>query len=199
MQQLLNTKFFSYAEYVDLVVDCATKGCTTGPEQSKQRIEATKLNAHRMLRISKQTELDPKLIALVKGISKKWDWVIIAEVWCGDGAQNIPIIAKIAALNRNIDLKIILRDDNDDFMNAYTTEGSRAIPKLICFESGTKNEIGTWGPRPTVISAMVKEFKKNNPAVSHDEFVKNVHLWYAKDKGASIQSDFYSLLNSWNK
>lgn len=121
----------------------------------------------------------------------------MAETWCGDGAQNIPIIAKIAATSPNIKLTILFRDENPDIMNAYLTNGSKSIPKLICKDAQTKQDIGTWGPRPSDIQQMVLQFKSENPTASHEEFVKNLHLWYAKDKGVSIQKDFATLLPQW--
>ena len=35
-------------------------------------------------------------------------WMVITENWCGDSAQNLPYIARIASLNKKIELRIIL-------------------------------------------------------------------------------------------
>lgn len=193
-----DTKFYSYNEYYELTLGCANNNKTTGQEQSEARIEATKLNAHRMTRIYKQINLEEKLTKLLTtNNSINWDWIVVSEAWCGDSAQCLPLIYKISELNPGINLKIILRDDNDDLISQYSTNGSKSIPKLICLNSLTKNEIGTWGPRPTEIASMVKLLKAQNPAISHDDFVKQLHFWYAKDKGLSLQSDFYALICQW--
>lgn len=191
------TNAYSYEEYKKLLIAYAEKGVTSGTDQLPERIEATKLNAQRMKRIDKQVVLSYIIKNIVENNSKRWTWIVLAETWCGDGAQNIPVIAKIAELSPNIELKIILRDENPEVMEAYLTNGSKSIPKLICFDAETNNEIGVWGPRPDVIRDMVKKYKAENPTVSHDEFVKNLHLWYAKDKGESLQKNFESLLNEW--
>lgn len=188
---------YSYNEYHNYVTACAENNSTSGNEKLPERIDATKLNVVRMNRLDKQIEIKSELKDALNKLQKKLTWILIAETWCGDGAQNIPIIAKIASLNPLIDLKIILRDENPEIMDRYLTNGSRAIPKLICYETLTGKELGIWGARPARIQAMVKEYKAANPNVLHDEFVKNVHLWYAKDKGESVQLDFIELIKNW--
>ena len=193
-----HSKFYSYSEYLKLTISCAENNSTTGTEMSEGRIQATKLNAHRMLRIYKQVNLEEKLVKLLKDNKNiNWDWLVISEAWCGDSAQCLPLIAKISELNSGIKLRIVLRDEDQELINKYTTNGSKSIPKLICFDSFTGSEIGNWGPRPAEIASQVKSFKAANPNVSHDDFVKQLHLWYAKDKGLSLQADFYSLICSW--
>ncbi len=194
---MIKTKYYSYAEYAALVSDCAANGSTTGLENSAKQIEATKLNAHRMLRISKTFVPEKKLSDLIRSVNKKLEWVVISEAWCGDSAQNLPIIAALAQLNSNITLRIMLRDENNEFMLAHTTSGSRSIPKLICYDTLTHIELGEWGPRPKEIGARVQSFKKENPNINHDDFVKELHLWYARDKGLSIQSDLFALIGQW--
>lgn len=186
-----------YATYKELVAQCANTKTTTGSEHLPERIEATILNAQRMKRIDKQLAVDERIKKEVEKLKNKWSWIVLAESWCGDGAQNIPVIAKIASLFPNIDLKIILRDEHPELMDQYLTNGSKSIPKLICFDRETDEEIGTWGPRPTSIQQMVLEYKKQNPGVSHDEFVKNLHTWYAKDNGKSMQEDLLKLIPKW--
>jgi len=193
-----HSKFYSYSEYLKLSISCAENKITTGTEMSESRIQATMLNTYRMLRIYKQITLQEKLVKLLKGNKNiNWDWLVISEAWCGDSAQCLPLIFKISELNNGIKLRIVLRDEDEELINKYRTNGSKAIPKLICTDSFTGREIGTWGPRPTEIASMVTAFKSNNPLVSHDDFVKQLHLWYAKDKGLSLQADFYSLICNW--
>lgn len=191
------TGSYSYDDYKALVISHAQKGITTGVEQPIERIEATKINAQRMTRIEKQVEIKKQISDAVSKINKKWEWIVIAESWCGDAAQNIPIIAKMASLSPYINLKIVLRDQNPELMDAYLTNGARSIPKLICFDSASKEEIGIWGSRPDKIQQMANDFKKQNSGYTHDELVKNIHLWYAKDKGEALQNEFLELIKKW--
>ena len=194
-----STKSFTYSSYRDLVVRLSETGSTTGAEQTPEKIEATKLNAHRMKRIEKQIQIKEELVQQIKNIKRKWIWTVLVEAWCGDGAQVVPVIAKMASLNPNIDLKIILRDENPDIMDKHLSNGARSIPILICEDEMTNKEIDVWGSRPKKITEMAKDFKSANPNVSHDEFIKHLHLWYAKDRGEAIQNDFLQLIPFWNK
>lgn len=189
---------FSYAKYYDLMSILAENGDTTG-DRTIEHIEATKINAQRFKRIDKHLELNDELIKAATDFKSACQWIVIAESWCGDGAQCIPVIAKIAELSPNIELKIILRDENPEIMDAYLTNGSRAIPKLICFDKATNTEVGTWGPRPHKIQREAMDFKKHNPGAPHYQFVNNLHLCYARDKTRSIQDEFTELLLDWDE
>ena len=193
------TNWFDYETFKALVNANASIGETSGGEKTSERVEATKINAVRMNRIDKQITLQENTVKTLSKIRAQWTWTIIAETWCGDGAQTIPIIAQMAAQNPNITLQIILRDENPEVMNAYLTNGSRSIPKLICTDTKTKQELGTWGPRPTQIQEQARLFKEENPMAPHEEFVKNLHLVYARDKGESVQLEFTQLIEKWTR
>lgn len=183
---------FSYSEYKDLVIHLANNKACTG-DLTEPHIEATHINAQRMKRIDKQCVIDEDLSSLLKSLHGNFNWILLVESWCGDGAQCAPVIAKMAELNPNIRLQLILRDDNLQIMDAHLTNGSRSIPKLLILKEG--EVIDTWGARPKAIQQKVIDFKKENPGVSHEEFVTNLHLWYAQDKTHSIQEDFKEMLS----
>jgi hypothetical protein len=156
------------------------------------------MNAQRIKRIDKQCNLNEDLKIVLSGLHKKLYWLLITESWCGDSAQCTPVLAKMAAYHNNIDLKLVFRDENPEFMDAFLTNGNRAIPKLICLDAEKDKVIGIWGPRPAAIQKMVVDYKKGNPDVSHEEFVTNLHLWYARDKTNALQEEFVLLLREWN-
>ncbi|MBI3520426.1 MAG: thioredoxin family protein [Bacteroidetes bacterium] len=188
--------YYSYDEYKHIVFKLAEEGKNSG-EPTAERIAATNINAQRIKRIDKQCELHADLVALTKNLKSKYEWILITESWCGDGAQSIPVISKIAECNPNIELKLIFRDENLSVMDSFLTNGTRSIPKLI-FINKTSNEIiGTWGPRPEAIQNMVTYFKAEFPQADHDELVKNLHLWYARDKTNAIQEEFKSIIRHW--
>lgn len=182
---------YSYSKYKELVLSLAENKQCTG-ELTPEHIEATVINAQRMKRIDKQCELHNELKKTIQSITKKYTWILLVESWCGDGAQCVPVIAKMAELNPNIQLKLILRDENLPTMDAFLSNGSRSIPKLIFLHND--QVIGTWGSRPKAIQKMVTDYKQANPNVTHEEFVTNLHLWYARDKTQSIQNEFTEIL-----
>lgn len=191
------TQSYDYEKYRNLVLKYAEESNTSG-DQSEERIAATFINAQRIKRIDKQCIINSELHPLVAEIKKKQRWVVITESWCGDGAQCIPVIAKIAQLNENIKLELVFRDEHPHLMDCFLTNGSRSIPKLVCINEETEAVIFLWGPRPRLIQNKVSEFKKDNPSIAHDELVKNIHLWYAQDKTNAIQSEFAEIFKKIN-
>jgi len=186
----------SYDEYIQLIDRLIAEGKTTGANQSESYLEYTRINQQRRKRLDKTTIIEAELTNHLQRIDRKWQWMVITEAWCGDAAQNVPVIAKMASVSDNISLKLYLRDENPELMDAYLTNGSRSIPKLICFDSKSMRELGVWGPRPLPAQQMVMRYKKD-PQVPYKEFVKDVQLWYAKDKTQSIQEEFKELVLNW--
>ena len=192
------TQLYSYREYLNMLNTLAEQGIVTGDEQSEGRLETTKVNLHRIGRLDAKAKINPALQEALKSVNQKWTWYVISEGWCGDASQSLSYLSKMAELNANIELKVLLRDDNPEIMNEYLTNGGKAIPKLICInESG--EEIGDWGPRPNAIQEMVNALKAEGPEVFKAEFGKKLHLWYGKDKGQSLQSEMLENVILWNK
>jgi len=100
----------------------------------------------------------------------------------------LPIIAKMADISSHISLKILLRDENLDIMDAFLTNGGRSIPKLICLDANTLELKWDWGPRPAPAQDLLR-IHKTKPDESHEDFVKQVQLWYAKDKSRTLQKE----------
>jgi hypothetical protein len=125
-------KGYTYSQYKNLIDSLLDEGRTTGDDQSESKVNFTKINAHRMKRLYNTNEIIEELEKETNDIKNKWIWLVITEAWCGDAAQNNPVIAKIAEINPNIELKFILRDENPDVIDAYLTNSGRSIPKLIC-------------------------------------------------------------------
>ena len=187
----------SYEEYKDLVQNLINNNDTTGNSKSEANIYFTKLNAERTKRIEKTTIIDEEFKAEVEKISHPVVFFLIAESWCGDVAQNLPVIYKIAELNPFIKLKIILRDENENIMNEFLTNGAKSIPVCILLDGETFEVLGKWGPRPGTAMSLMREYK-NNPDISHAEANKNIQLWYAKDHTKNIQSEFLEMISNIN-
>lgn len=179
----------TYKSYRELIDKLLSGGKTTGENQSTEMIEYTKLNIQRMNRNDKTAEIDEELKGLVKS---KQHWVIISEAWCGDAANTVPVIAKMADYAENVKHHIILRDDNSQIMDEYLTNGARSIPVLIVLDENY-NELFVWGPRPKELQSLVMEFKKR-AEFDLEELKKNVQMWYLKDKSLSTQKEIINLL-----
>lgn len=176
----------TYQRYRALVADLASHHKTTGEEQSEIRIGYTKLNLQRMKRVEKQFALNPLLLQALLQPRPEWHWVVLVESWCGDGAQQLPALAAIAEAVPSIELTVLLRDENPDWMATCLTNGSRSIPKLICLDADTNGRLFTWGPRPSSIQEQVLQYKAAHPEATAEEVGTQVHTLYARDKSQAL-------------
>lgn len=157
--------------------------------------EYSQLNLKRMQRWDKTYKPSEEIINRLNNINQKQIWWVITELWCGDSAQILPIIAKIANATDKIDLRIILRDDNIEIMDQYLTNGGRSIPKLIAIDTESNKELFTWGPRPKDAQDLVDTIKKD-PSKTQEDMINALYAWYPKDKGMSTEREIAVLLNN---
>ncbi|MFT5922822.1 MAG: hypothetical protein ACI8TS_002163, partial [Flavobacteriales bacterium] len=115
----------TYNEYFDLINQLVDEGKTTGEDQSDGFVKYTFLNRHRMNRLNKTTKLIENLQKAAESISKPTVWLVLSEAWCGDAAQNLPVINHIATTNSMIELRVILRDEHLGIMDELLTNRGR--------------------------------------------------------------------------
>jgi hypothetical protein len=187
----------SYGQYYQLVQDLAANGKTTGGNQSEAYIGYTKLNAQRMHRLDKTTLLTGALCDALKQVNNSYIWLVLTESWCGDAAQNLPVMALVEKARPLIELRLLLRDENLDLMDQYLTGSSRSIPKLICAEKDGLKELFTWGPRPEALQALALELLAQG--VSKEDKSLAVQKWYTADKTLSLQQELLQLTEQFLK
>lgn len=191
MKQYIN-RSMNYTQYMDLLDGLMAQGKTTGQNQSADYLNYAKLNLARMHRLNKTTTLTPELKTVLQKVKSSFIFLVLTEGWCGDAAQNTPTMHLIELENKNIELKLVLRDENLELMDNYLTNGGRSIPKLICLEKESLKEVFTWGPRPEAIQQTVLELKDKKASLM--EKAEIVHTWYAKDKTLSLQVELKELI-----
>ncbi|MGM0944297.1 MAG: thioredoxin family protein [Bacteroidota bacterium] len=175
----------TYTEYKDLVETLFSQGKTTGPNQSEAYLEYTQMAIQRMKRWDKTIKIDSEIAEKVKQLPPQV-WMVITEAWCGDAAQTIPYMVKLAEFNPDIQLRFILRDEYPEIMDLYLTNGARSIPKLVSLSPGLQKNYFTWGPKPAILMEKQREFKSDPKGKTFKEFVQEVHLWYARDKNHTL-------------
>lgn len=188
---------YTYASYRELLDNLLQQGKTTGTNQSESMVNYATLNERRMKKWDKIGKITPELMDKLMSIDQKMTWLVVTEGWCGDAAQNLPFLKKMAELNPNIDLRFVLRDENLPLIDAFLTNGGRSIPKLIALDSEL-SVLGTWGPRPEPVQKAFLENKVSQERTGK-EFTEYLHLWYAKDKGITLQGEILAILDVWNQ
>lgn len=187
-------KSYTYPEYRTLVSDLVAKNGATGPDQSEAMANYTMLNDKRMKRWDKTIKITEDAKQKIADFKGDFTWVVLTESWCGDAAHVVPAIQKVAELNDNIDLKIVLRDENEALMDQFLTNGGKSIPKLIMLDNATGEVVGSYGPRPTEATAMVNDYKTKHGALT-PEFKEELQHWYNKNKGQAVVNDMLAVLS----
>jgi hypothetical protein len=81
-------------------------------------------------------------------------------------------------------------------MDAYLTNGGRAIPKLICIDAKGA-EVFTWGPRPAVIQEVMNRLKAQG-ITEIAMLVEAIQKAYNDDKQNGIYQEFEAILEQLN-
>ncbi|MBG7629946.1 MAG: thioredoxin family protein [Bacteroidetes bacterium] len=187
-------KGITYATYRTLVKGLLVEGKSTGKNQTEELSNYSKLNDKRMDRLDKTLKISEETQTSLNQLNDGFTFLVIAEGWCGDAAQILPVLNKIADASSKIDLKVVCRDENEPLMEAFLTNGSKSIPKIIIVDKN-QNVINSWGPRPSIAAKMVLDYKEQNGNIDA-EFKKDLQIWYNKDKGNSTQKDIVQLLKA---
>jgi hypothetical protein len=96
--------------------------------------------------------LEPADLAPFRRLPAPLHVLVLAEDWCGDVIDNLPVLGRIAAESGTLDLRIFLRDQNLDLMDQYLNQGQfRSIPVFVFFDEDF-NEVGRFIERPASVT-----------------------------------------------
>lgn len=194
IEKSLNNSF-TYTEYRNHISHLLLDGLSTGNTQSEDLTHYSSLNEVRMNRLDKTIKVPAEIQQKLDGLKKENILLVISEGWCGDAAQIVPVINKMAEAADKLELKIVLRDENDELMNEYLTNGARSIPKLVLVEKDTFNVRGSWGPRPHGAAQLIADFKAKDGMITPDAKTE-LQKWYLHDKGLSTMEEIVLLLEN---
>ena len=94
----------------------------------------------------------------------------IAENWCGDCGNGVPVIAKLAEFMTEWDFKIAPRDDYEEYIDLfYSTAGRKKIP-IIVFADDDGDEINHWVERPSKSYELLVELQAKK--LPKEEYIK---------------------------
>ena len=198
MKEILETALnnsYSYQDYRKAVADLLQIGKSSGAIQSEALVNYSRLNETRMHRLDKTIAIDLAINSKLESISNQYIWLVIAEGWCGDAAQLLPIFNKMSEVSDQVDFKIVFRDENEALMNLFLTNESKSIPKLIILDKNALDVFADWGPRPKGAIDLVQNYK-DKFGVIDDTIKAELQMWYLHDKGLSTQKEIMDLMPS---
>lgn len=194
---------YTYPAYRQHIDELQADGKTTGTDQSLAMQQYTELNVVRMRRLDKTARLTEGSLAQIAAIERPLIWLSITEAWCGDAAQILPVIQKLADQSPLVEHYLVLRDEHPELMDAFLTNGtSRSIPITIIIDAQTQQVLGHWGPRPAELQAYLMDVKTKVLATSDTTAARAINdlakidtqKWYARDKTRAVQEEFLGIV-----
>src|SRR6476659_2499455 len=96
--------------------------------------------------------LAPADVDVFRRLPRPLDVLVLADDWCGDVIDNLPILGRLAAESGKLNLRIFLRDQHPDLMDNYLNRGEfRSIPVFAFFDDDF-HEIGRFTERPESVT-----------------------------------------------
>lgn len=154
-------------------------------------LEGAAANAELWRSIARRATVPAAIVDRVRAAGGQWHLLVIAEDWCGDAVNTLPVLARLAEVAGNVGLRILSRDASPDLMDAHrSASGAAAIPVVMIVDEGFV-ERTWWGSRPGALQAWVDDVGMTLPK---EERYREVRGWYARDRGASALDEIVSLI-----
>ena len=186
-------KAMDYSSYIELIHSLHQKEQSTSFSTDLDLFHYSKLNLKRMQRIEKTYTIEVDQQQKIVSIGSPVVVLVLTESWCGDAAQVVPMVDKICTLNKNLKLKLLLRDQNLELMDRFLTLGSRSIPKILFVDPLKNKLIDSWGARPDGAKQLIIDYKEQH-GVLDTQAKTDLQKWYNKDKGRQIVEELVGKL-----
>ncbi len=119
----------------------------------QQYVDQMTQNKERFVENEGKVQLKPDDVAAFKNLPEKLNALVIAEDWCGDVIAGLPVLGKLANESGKLNVRVFLRDQNEDLMNQYLKEGKfKSIPVVVFFDQ-QMHELGHFIERPAAQTA----------------------------------------------
>lgn len=117
-------------------------------------------NRDRFEQNEERVQITPEDLDAFKRLPRPLNVLVLAEDWCGDVIDNLPILGRLARESGKLNLRIFLRDQNLDLMDQWLFQGKfRSIPTFVFFDDDF-NQVGLFIERPASATARRTKFRE---------------------------------------
>ena len=95
--------------------------------------------------------------------------LVIAESWCGDCANALPVMARLSREQNQWDLKIVKRDENEEIIKKFYLTGGRKKVPVVIFADSDGDEMARWVERPNRSYRVIRELKEKK--LSKEDYI----------------------------
>jgi len=126
-------------------------------------------NRDRLDENERRVDLSKEDLAAFRSLPRPVNVLVLAEDWCGDVVANLPVLGRLANDSGKLEVRIFLRDQNDDIMQRYLNKGQfKSIPVFVFFDVDFR-ELGHWIERPAAVTE-VRAKRRKQIFAAHPEF-----------------------------
>ena len=126
-------------------------------------------NRDRLEENERRVELTEEDLAAFRELPRPVKVLVLAEDWCGDVIANLPVLGRLAEESGKLDVRIFLRDQNDDIMQRYLNKGQfKSIPVFVFLDDAFR-ELGHWIERPASVTE-IRAKRRKDIFAAHPEF-----------------------------
>ncbi len=96
-------------------------------------------------------------------------FLIMAEDWCPDAAENVPVLARMSEISSGIQMRCFVRREHPDLDDQFQVRGASRIPALLVCTAGY-DVLGVWQERPEPahrVIASIKDLKDRGQPTGH--------------------------------
>ena len=139
---------------------------------------------------------DSAVVDRAKAVGGQWRILAVAEDWCGDSANTVPYLVRLAEQVPGLTIRIANSKEGRWLMERHpTADGRAATPTIVLLGPGGE-ERGCFVERPAKLREWVSE---NKPKLSDEDFQKAKMAWYRDDRGRATVNEVVSLLEAAGK
>ena len=187
----LRTITMSFPTYLDLMERQAAVPEEQIPPEEREHWTYLPLNLHRTRRILRSFAPPAELADLLSRIDGPRFWLVLTEPWCGDSAQCLPYIVRLAETSPRVELGLVLRDEHPEVMDRFLTAGKRSIPVLAALAPDGR-VVWRWGPRPAAAQAVFDAAR--DEGLPREKILERLHLWYGRDRGRHLLAELRDVI-----
>ena len=126
-------------------------------------------NRERLEENEQRVDLSGDDLAAFRALPQPVKVLVLAEDWCGDVIANLPVLGRLAKDSGKLDVRIFLRDQNDDIMQRYLNKGQfKSIPVFVFLDEDFR-ELGHWIERPASVTE-IRAKRRKDIFAAHPEF-----------------------------
>jgi hypothetical protein len=123
----------------------------------QQYLDQMNTNKDKFLETLAAVHVTPQDRAVFASRGEKLNVLVLTEDWCGDALTNFPVLARMVEGAPNVEMRVFLRDQNQDLMDEYLNRGLyRSIPVFVFFDENMR-EIARFVERPPKITEYMEQ------------------------------------------